>query len=418
MKKIAALVLCVSAALAAGAQLPVGMDPPFPPSLGGTMMPIRLPEEFPAAPDSLTPVFVNHIGRHGARFLSSEKKVGDLLSSLEAARTRGSLTRAGEEMAALLQTVREKTDGRWGQLDSLGEAEQRGIASRLDAMLPGFFSQGSIIAISTFVPRAVASMYGFCHQLGSLNPALQMTASSGREYDSLLRFFDTDRRYADYIRHGGWRKTYDGYSAANVPVAPAIRLVGGGRPKEELQDITMRVYAVLQSLPAAGINAGISRFMTPEEYRACYLADNLKHALQRTDTRFSDLPGKAAEGLLREIIDSSEVIVGTAEARRLIRGVFRFAHAETLMPLFSLMGLPGCTVPQDATPQTLADCWNDSFVSPLGANLILVFYAAPSGKAYVQALLNGRQIAPLPAAASPIVPWTSLRDFWQKSMLP
>ena len=150
---------------------------------------------------------------------------------------------------------------------------------------------------------------------------------------------------------------------------------------------------------------------TPEEYRARYLADNLKHALQRTDTRFSDLPGKAAEGLLREIIDSSEVIVSTAEARRLIRGVFRFAHAETLMPLFSLMGLPGCTVPQEATPQTLADYWNDSFVSPLGANLILVFYAAPSGKAYVQALLNGRQIAPLPAAASPIVPWTSLRDF-------
>ena len=89
MKKIAALVLCVSAALAAGAQLPVGDGSPFPPSLGGTMMPIRLPEEFPAAPDSLTPVFVNHIGRHGARFLSSEKKVGDLLSSLEAARTRG-----------------------------------------------------------------------------------------------------------------------------------------------------------------------------------------------------------------------------------------------------------------------------------------------------------------------------------------
>ncbi|MDE6377618.1 MAG: hypothetical protein K2K72_02625, partial [Duncaniella sp.] len=29
-------------------------------------------------PDSLTPVFVNHVGRHGARFLSSAKAVNEL----------------------------------------------------------------------------------------------------------------------------------------------------------------------------------------------------------------------------------------------------------------------------------------------------------------------------------------------------
>lgn len=412
MKKYLLLPLCVALSAAAMAQDTAGTARLYPPEMYGTMMPVAMPDPLPALPDSLSPLFVNHIGRHGARFLSSEKKVGGLLADLEAAQASGTLTATGADMASLLASVKERTAGRWGALSPLGEREEAGIARGLDAMLPGFFSDGGIVAMATYVPRAVASMYSFCHSLGSFNPGLQMTATSGAEYDSLLRFFDTDRRYAAYLKHGDWKRAYDGYVAANVPTAPARRLVGDGLAETRLRVMTMDMYAVLQSLPAAGMETETGRFMTPEEFRACWLADNLKHALQRTDTRFSCLPGKAAATLLSELVGSSDALAGSPDARGTIRGLFRFAHAETLMPLFSLMRLPGCTAPEEATPQTMADYWNDASVSPLGANLMLIFCAGPSGRIYVRTLLNGRAVAPLPGDPSTMVPWTRLRGFW------
>ena len=90
-----------------------------------------------AIPDSLTPVYVNHVGRHGARFLSSSKYTTALLRYLENAESLKTITPAGRELMNLCSIVVSRTAGRWGALDSLGMAEQRGIASRLHMLTPG-----------------------------------------------------------------------------------------------------------------------------------------------------------------------------------------------------------------------------------------------------------------------------------------
>lgn len=387
----------------------------YPPSDNGTMMPLRFPAETPSLPDSLRPFFVSHVGRHGARFLSSSKKIAHLRRTLD---ETSSLTPAGEAFSSLIESVARRTAGRWGALDSLGEAEQTRIAATLNAMLPGFFGKGTVEAMSTFVPRCVASMYAFCHELGRRNPDLQMTASSGPDYNPLLRFFDTDTRYADYLKHGDWKRVYEEYYAATVPVAPAIRLSAGFEPlaPEELREITMEMYAVLQSLPAAGMQTDISRFMSPVEYHACYLVENLRHALMRADTPWSDEPGKGAAALLRDMIASADVAVHYSSSIYVVKGIFRFGHAETVMPLFSLMELPGCTVPGDATAATMSQYWNDSYVSPLGANLQMIFATAPSGRVYVMTLLNGHPVAAMPDAVSAVSEWTRLRAWWEKCL--
>lgn len=385
----------------------------YPLSDNGTMMPLSFPAETPVLPDSLTPFFVSHIGRHGARFMSSSKNIAHLRRTLD---ETSSLTPAGEAFSSLIESVARHTAGRWGALDSLGEAEQTRIASTLDAMLPGFFAHGNVTAMSSYVARCVASMYAFCHELGRRNPGLQMTASSGPDYNPLLRFFDTDTGYASYLKDGDWKRVYEEYYAATVPVAPAIRLSAGFEPlaPEELQRITMEMYAVLQSLSAAGLPADISRFMSPVEYHACWLVSNLEHALCRTDTPWSDLPGKGASALLRDILSTADLAVASCREGPVVKAVFRFGHAETVMPLFSLMEIPGCTVPSDATPATVGSFWNDSFVSPLGANLQMIFCTSSSGKVYVMTLLNGRPTPAMPGAESAVTEWPRLRAFWQE----
>ncbi len=418
-RSVISAILAVAATFSMGAQLPVGMNPPYPPAYYGTMMPVQLPPDIQEAPDSLTPLFVNHIGRHGARFMSSDKKVKRLGGTLDRALAASSLSTDGHRLAAMVREVERRTDGRWGALDSLGHAEQTAIATALNSALPGFFTAGNIMAMSSYVPRCVESMYTFCHRLGQLDNSLQITASSGPDYDALLRFFDTDMDYARWLGHGSWKKIYDSYVEANVPLEPARRLFSTGYllPESELRKITLDIYALLQSLPAAGINASPAPFLTPGEFEACWKASNLYHALERTATPWSKLPARAAGGLLREIVSSTQTFIDDPAARNLVRGMFRFGHAETIMPLFSLMGLPGCTVPDNATPETLSDYWTDSYVSPLGASFMLIIYRSPSGGIYARTLLNGRPVIPWPEANATIVPWGALRDYWMKKTL-
>ncbi|MDE5749753.1 MAG: hypothetical protein K2H87_03165, partial [Duncaniella sp.] len=131
----------------------------------GSAMPYPTPTaNLRSYPDSLTPVFINHIGRHGARFLSSSKYTKALLRELDRADSLRTITREGKMLRSLCRLVDRNTAGRWGALDSVGIAEQRGIASRTLAVFPMLFDGTKVGAISSYVPRCIASMDEFTPQ--------------------------------------------------------------------------------------------------------------------------------------------------------------------------------------------------------------------------------------------------------------
>lgn len=364
-------------------------------------------------PDSLEPVMINYVARHGARFLSSEKKISDVAEARAEAREKGCLTSEGKAFAALLTSVRAATGNRWGALDSLGIAEERQLAAELFHLYPGLLAKGDVTAIATYVPRVVMSMYEFCHSLCHLSSDLNITASEGHRYDSLLRFFDYDTRYRLYIKEGPWKTAYDKFVAENVPVKPAIRLVGElyGLDIKKIRSLTMDIYGVLQSLRAASLEPPTDRWMTREEYHACWTASNLKHFLQRTPNALSPLPAAAAAPLLRSIIESADsaLVPGHPVAS------LRFGHAETLMPLFSLMQIPGCSARVGDDFNLVASRWNDSDVVPLAANLVILSLRSPSGRLYVAMRLNGRIVSPM-RDGRPVVPWSELRTLWLQNI--
>ena len=120
----------------------------------GSAMPYPVVDPLLAAiPDSLTPVFINHVGRHGARFLSSSKAIKKVERYLNSADSAGTITKKGRDMLQLCRKVTALTASRWGALDSLGMAEQRSIASRTFMLCPELFNNTKISAISSYVPR-------------------------------------------------------------------------------------------------------------------------------------------------------------------------------------------------------------------------------------------------------------------------
>ena len=75
----------------------------------GSSMPYPTPpNESLAYPDSLTPVLINHVGRHGARYMSSAKFTTSLLRHLHRADSLGCITALGKDFQNLCFKVVEK----------------------------------------------------------------------------------------------------------------------------------------------------------------------------------------------------------------------------------------------------------------------------------------------------------------------
>lgn len=381
---VAALVMLAALPLRAGLQ-------PY-----GSMTPISFPEQACAWwPDSLKPVLVSHIGRHGARYLSSEKKVSDVEKALGKARIEGTLTAKGTDAMGILQQVRTATGTDWGMLTALGFDEEAWIASQITSIAPELMKNGVVEGIATEVPRVVQTMYALSTGLARYSDDLEIYASDGREYSPWLRYFATDSVYMRYLADGPWKAEYERFFDSTVPTAPAEALVGKGWKKHDLQKLTMAMYGVMQGMPAAGLDISRYLWFSDAEMQRCASVSNLLHYLQRCASPFGDEPARAAIPLLKLILSLGLPDGGTPE--RTV-ALLRFGHAETILPLFSLMGLPGCDNTR-LTPENLAATFDVGLVSPLGANLQLYYLEGSSGRRYVAALMNGRAVAPAPGSA-------------------
>jgi hypothetical protein len=377
----------------------------------GSAMPYPVPAESVTLPDSLTAVFINHVGRHGARFPSSPKNVTTLIRELAKADSAKALTPAGEELLTLAKFVSETSRNRWGALDSLGMAEQRGIASRMFRNYGMLFNDTRINAISSYSPRCVMSMYEFTHQLDRLNNHIEITTSSGRQNSPLMRPFDLDSDFIEWAKNGDWKAAYEMQFETMMPTAPARKLFKGEYAKEMTNDdarkVSYHAFKLLQGLSAMGLPSKMERYFTREEANQAWSCTNLSHYLERTASTLSTLPAEIAAPLLTDLLTTAEAAV---EGKQQYAVMLRFGHAETLMPLLSLMHLDGCYYLTNYF-DTVALHWKDFHVVPMASNLQMILVKSKSGKMYVRLDLNERPIPLLPGSDIIYTPWEQAREY-------
>lgn len=377
----------------------------------GSAMPYPVPAESVTLPDSLTAVFINHVGRHGARFPSSPKNVTALIRELAKADSAKALTPAGEELLTLAKFVSETSRNRWGALDSLGMAEQRGIASRMFRNYGMLFNDTRVNAISSYSPRCVMSMYEFTHQLDRLNNHIEITTSSGRQNSPLMRPFDLDPDFIEWVKSGDWKAAYEMQFETMMPTAPARKLFKGEYAKEMTNDdarkVSYHAFKLLQGLSAMGLPSKMERYFTREEANQAWSCTNLSHYLERTASTLSTLPAEIAAPLLTDLLTTAEAAV---EGKQQYAVMLRFGHAETLMPLLSLMHLDGCYYLTNYF-DTVALHWKDFHVVPMASNLQMILVKSKSGKMYVRFDLNERPIPLLPGSDIIYTPWQQAREY-------
>lgn len=402
-----AMIICAPSAIGAK---PKNQDL-LPRQYAGSMMPYDFSrcDATVAWPDSLQPVFLSYTARHGARFMTSPKKIELISKALHEAEKKGQLSRKGKDFLKFMREISAKSDGHWGLLSSVGIAEEERLGSDMAKMLPKLFKRGEGVAESTYVPRVVMTMYQFMHALEIPNQKLEMTAASGHRFDSLLRCFAKDKAYAEYRDHGVWQNDYDAFVQRHVSSDPAARLFTNDYPAErpELRALTMSMYGLIQSLEASGLSDATTEFMTSEEYYGCWEASNMLHYLRNNINPLTQVAGKATSPLLEAIMNDADNALKDGKMK--MHGYF--GHAETLLPLFSLMNIPGCFVMTDDY-ETLSKVWKVQDITPLGANLAVVLLKGKSGEIYASVRHNGRNVSPIPGQPE-IVKWSALKSYWR-----
>ncbi|MDE7125985.1 MAG: hypothetical protein K2O12_05845 [Muribaculaceae bacterium] len=380
----------------------------------GSYRPYPTPTQMTAVPDSLTPVFINHVGRHGARYPSSAKNALTLRQALRRADSTGTITSLGRELQKITDHVIAVSDGKWGALDSLGMAEQRGIASRMVMGYPDIFADGgTITALSSYSPRAMMSMYSFTHQMDRLNNKFEFTTTTGRKNSYLMRPFDTDKDYLEFRKSEEWKPAYDNMVASTCPTTAIRRVLGENYPfsnKKEEQDLAMTEYYVVAALSAMGISYDALKLFTSEEYNALWSCFNMRQYLQRTATTISSVPASIAGPLILDLISTTDAVIeGTSSDIAYLR----FGHAETIMPLASLLRLQGCYYLTNYF-DTVAMHWRNFEVVPMASNIQFIIFKTDNGHYYVRTDLNERPVRLIPNDSRIYIPWGEAREYMMR----
>ena len=358
-------------------------------------------------PDTLHPFFVDHVARHGSRYPAGSYFTMLMKHALDRADSLHTITPLGKRLQSEVDEVVRRSEGRWGQLDSIGEAEHRGIAARLRRSTGNLLDSARIVALSSSSPRSVMSMYSFTHQLAKMGRHVDVTAMSGERFSPLMRNFELDDQYKDYRNDTAYRNAYAKFLAKNITIDPLLRVLGENCPLDygEASDLAMAEYYVMAGMDAMGQSSDPSAYFTLKEYRQLWSIFNFREYLLYSASTLSTRPAEIAAPLLLDLVQTADSVVA---GRLNIAAKLRFGHAETMMPLLALMRVPGCYYLTNYS-DTVADNWKAYANVPMACNLQIILSRSDSGAVYARVDLNERPVRLLPNQKTDYALWDELR---------
>ena len=135
------------------------------------------------APEGYEPFYISHYGRHGARYMTSDKAYRRLRHQLDTARSLGLLTDFGKNVRKRIKLAAADAKDRGGELTALGARQHKAIARRMYDNYPALLSQPlTVTANASNSRRVMLSMAHFCLELKSLNPSLDISMDAS-EHD-------------------------------------------------------------------------------------------------------------------------------------------------------------------------------------------------------------------------------------------
>ena len=366
-------------------------------------------------PCGYEPFYINYLGRHGSRYLESTDKLMYLIEVLQKNKKAENLTDAGKYLLNYLQQQEILQRNKYGGLTPAGAETMKSIARRMYQEYPKVFGK-KVYAESTYVQRAIDSMFVFINELFLYTPSENFIIYSNGEIDPLLRFFDLNLEYKAYKASNWWTpliKEHFRCSDPSIQISQQFFIT----PVSEytMTNFAPSLFDVLTE--AYGIT--IPPMSSIDVLRAYYTSQELCHywEVNNLDTFYSTgpsgkgimLPTNISFALLRTFIETSNTAIQSTN----VSANLRFAHAETIIPFASLLNLPCCSK-QTNILSHVAEIWRDFEVAPMAANLAWIFYKNPEcNDILVKMTYNEEEICfPFPSTYSPYATWEDVQNYY------
>ncbi len=357
------------------------------------------------APRGYKPFYISHYGRHGSRWLSSASPYVNPDTILGKAHAAGKLTALGESLYERVSIAAADAYMRYGDLSELGAMEHRDIAGRMFHSFPEVFStkkgrECNIYSRSTTVPRCILSMAANNERLKELNPAINMTREASARNSYLNNAYGLYKRDSlNAVTNRFLEKNLDtDQFLSMVFTDPEYAQEHVTSPLSFMNDL----YAIasdLQDIPHLDIS--MSDIFSREELFILWQASNFRRYYFFTSQEALD----STKLLLRNILDCAEDAI---EGNN-ISADLRFGHDSYISPLFALMDING-TFRQEPDIEKVYTSWSDFRISPMGANLQLIFFRNDKTGDIIVKVLHCEKEAVIPVETD-IPPFYHWKDF-------
>ena len=375
--------------------------------------PVSRTNEETAPPRGYKPFYISHYGRHGSRYLTDDRRYKDVLDFFEKQQAEGNLTATGKELLVKLRTLWPEVEGKGGELSSLGAEQHKNIAERMAERYPEVFVRGKEVnAASSVNSRCIASMDAFCGALQNCFPEISISKDSSPDNMTWIACTSQKAEAVGSERNSFWADEFSRFEHANIHPQ---RLLSSLFKRSEripgmlLFDALFWIAEGQQNIPS---DIDFFCYFTPEELFGKWRTVNFRMYLANCNAPLTEGAGaQSAYSLLTDILNkASESVAGAGSAADL-----RFGHDTNLIRLLALMRVRECAASED-NPEHFWRSWKDWAVSPMAANLQMVFYRSSKDNdpVLVKFLLNEKETvldADLKPVFWPYYKWSDLYEY-------
>lgn len=394
--------------------------------------------KYTKAPKGYKPFYLSHYGRHGSRFHNSAAQYASLYQTLARADSANALTKLGKSLLTRAKFLNEYASPRAGDLTQLGVAQQQDIANRMVKNFPAIFKNGSYIeAYASTSLRCTMSMSAFLQQLRAQKPKLDIH----QEASKYLMKFIAPLNFDDIIKSANtqaWQaqneKLYSNVNPMRLmnSIFNDSNYIKANVNVGELYSYIYEIGGNLQNIDE--IKFDFSDLFTKEELFARWQAQNAWWYNVMGNSPLSLGVGLSnAKPLLKNIIEiADKIIADTTKSKeteflkpsKTPTATLRFGHDVVVLPLAALLQLDAAKA-KTGDMQNLYKVWTDYKISPMAANVQIIFYESNKKGApvLVKVMLNEiEQNLPIecPTAktdcpAAPYYRWSDFREFYTKA---
>ena len=373
------------------------------------------------APKGYEPFYVSHYGRHGSRYLISDRDYQWVADALHEADKADALTPLGRDVMTRVDSVLAEGYKRGGDLTPLGVRQHRGIAERMYRAYPEVFRDGAdVSARSTLVVRCVLSMAAFTERLKELNPKLDVTRESSNRYmDYLCHHSEESHKWRD--NPSNYKEEYRKFDESHTnPDRMMASLFSD--PKYVTKNINPRemmwgLYWLASDMQNMETDLSFYDIFTPDELYDLYQTFN--YVFYAGDGNYAGSDGLIiynAAPLIENIIESADEAIASGEPS----ATLRFGHDGNLISLVGLMHLDGCDLVED-DPEKFDSAFSTWKIVPMAANMQMVFFRdpkRPGQPVLVKFMLNEEEKSiPVKTDIFPFYRWDDVKKYYRNEVL-